>query len=159
MGLRKRALPWSKAVLGSVNSAKMDFAKSTRIRHRKTVRVAHVSAHVFDAPSERGNGIQGDAGTVATFFIAIDVGRLHSGDHSIKTCRSECSNVPCIVSTRNSVGSIVSRKVAGGNQRQKGHQNDTNLCPFAPPAVSANSRELFWNEWRGRRDSNPRPLP
>lgn len=42
---------------------------------------------------------------------------------------------------------------------QKGHKRDTDLCPFAPSMISAHSRKLIWNVWRGRRGSNPRPLP
>jgi len=33
------------------------------------------------------------------------------------------------------------------------------MHPFAPTLVAAKFAYLFWNEWRGRRDSNPRPLP
>jgi integrase len=41
------------------------------------------------------------------------------------------------------------------NGRKKGAETH----PFAPSLVSTKLLELFWNEWRGRRDSNPRPLP
>ncbi len=33
------------------------------------------------------------------------------------------------------------------------------MHPFAPTLVAAKLAELFWKEWRGRRDSNSRPLP
>src|SRR5216684_957113 len=42
---------------------------------------------------------------------------------------------------------------------EKGRKKGTKTCPFAPSLVSAKSNQLFWNEWRGRRDSNSRPLP
>jgi uncharacterized repeat protein (TIGR03803 family) len=48
---------------------------------------------------------------------------------------------------------------SGGDLRAKGHKKDTNLCPSAPSVVSAHSAQLLWNVWRGRRGSNPRPLP
>ncbi len=35
----------------------------------------------------------------------------------------------------------------------------TKTCPFGSSMVSVKSVQLFWNEWRGRRDSNSRPLP
>ena len=35
----------------------------------------------------------------------------------------------------------------------------TKTCPFGSSMVSVKSEQLFWKEWRGRRDSNPRPLP
>ena len=33
------------------------------------------------------------------------------------------------------------------------------MHPFAPSLVRVSLIQLFWNEWRGRRDSNSRPLP
>jgi integrase len=42
---------------------------------------------------------------------------------------------------------------------KKGRKWGVRMHPFAPSLVSAKSEQLFWNEWRGRRDSNPRPLP
>ena len=42
---------------------------------------------------------------------------------------------------------------------EKGCKIGAGMHPFAPSSVSKKSRKLFWNEWRGRRDSNPRPLP
>src|SRR6202022_4475457 len=35
----------------------------------------------------------------------------------------------------------------------------TKTCPFAPLIVSVKFVQVFWKEWRGRRDSNSRPLP
>jgi integrase len=35
----------------------------------------------------------------------------------------------------------------------------TKTCPFGSSMVCAKSEQSFWNEWRGRRDSNSRPLP
>ena len=82
--------------------------------------MAHVPAHLFDATSERGNGIQGDAGVVATFLTAIDLGRLHSGDHSVKACCPGRRNVARSVSARNPTCSMIRHPIAGGNQRKKG---------------------------------------
>jgi hypothetical protein len=42
---------------------------------------------------------------------------------------------------------------------EKGCNEGAQLHPFAPSMVSMKLKQLFWNEWRGRRDSNPRPLP
>jgi|SRR5215813_3005396 len=49
--------------------------------------------------------------------------------------------------------SAVASKVAKGDTKK-----GTKTCPFESLMVPVKS-ELFWNEWRGRRDSNPRPLP
>jgi len=42
---------------------------------------------------------------------------------------------------------------------EKGCKKGAKLHPFAPYLASEKSGQLFWNEWRGRRDSNLRPLP
>jgi prepilin signal peptidase PulO-like enzyme (type II secretory pathway) len=42
---------------------------------------------------------------------------------------------------------------------EKGCKKDAKTCPFAPSLVAAKLVQLFWKEWRGRRDSNSRPLP
>jgi hypothetical protein len=46
-------------------------------------------------------------------------------------------------------------KLAGIDQLWEGAETH----PFAPSLVAVRFIQLFWNEWRGRRDSNPRPLP
>jgi hypothetical protein len=35
----------------------------------------------------------------------------------------------------------------------------TKTCPFGSSMACAKLEQSFWNEWRGRRDSNSRPLP
>jgi len=42
---------------------------------------------------------------------------------------------------------------------EKGCKKGAEMHPFAPSMVAVKFVQLFWNEWRGRRDSNPRPLP
>src|ERR1700758_3057598 len=50
-------------------------------------RISGISVPEFPEPTnaleKRWHRIQSDAGTVATFFTAIDVRRLHPGDHAI----------------------------------------------------------------------------
>lgn len=99
---------------GPGDLAKIHPAKSARVGYWKTLRMAHVQAHVFDSPSERGNGIQGDAGVVATFLTAIDLGHLHSGDHSVKACCSGRRNVAHSVSARNPTCRIVRHQWPAG---------------------------------------------
>ena len=43
------------------------------------------------------------------------------------------------------------REVPDKRDTKKG----TKTCPFGSSMVSPKSEQLFWNEWRGRRDSNP----
>ena len=47
--------------------------------------MAHVPAHLFNIAQKRWDGVQSDAGAAAAFFIAVDAGRLHSGNHAGKT--------------------------------------------------------------------------
>jgi len=42
---------------------------------------------------------------------------------------------------------------------EKGCKKGAEMHPFAPSLVTLKFVQLFWNEWRGRRDSNPRSLP
>ena len=42
---------------------------------------------------------------------------------------------------------------------EKGCKKGAEMHPFAPALVAVKCVQLFWNEWRGRRDSNSRPLP
>ena len=42
---------------------------------------------------------------------------------------------------------------------EKGCKKGAEMHPFAPSLVTVKFLQRFWNEWRGRRDSNPRPLP
>src|SRR5215469_2521981 len=42
---------------------------------------------------------------------------------------------------------------------KKDPKKGTETCPFGSSMVSVKARQLFWKEWRGRRDSNSRPLP
>ena len=51
-------------------------------------RMAYVPSHVFDAAEKRGYGIQSDAGTVATFDSAINLGCVYPGNHACETCSS-----------------------------------------------------------------------
>ena len=53
--------------------------------------MAYFSAHVFDIAAQRRNRIQGDAGAVAPFIFAFDVGHLHSSDHASQTRSSSSS--------------------------------------------------------------------
>jgi integrase len=42
---------------------------------------------------------------------------------------------------------------------KKDPKKGTKTCPFGSSMVLPKSAQVLWNEWRGRRDSNPRPLP
>src|SRR5260370_24425122 len=42
---------------------------------------------------------------------------------------------------------------------EKGCKKGAEMHPFAPSLASVKFAQTLWNEWRGRWDSNPRPLP
>jgi len=50
-------------------------------------------------------------------------------------------------------------KFAEKPKSQKGRKKDAKRALFASSVVSQKSAQVVWNEWRGRRDPNPRPLP
>jgi hypothetical protein len=51
------------------------------------------------------------------------------------------------------------REVRAVGDRVTRAQKGADLCLFAPSLVLEKFVQLLWNEWRGRRDSNSRPLP
>jgi hypothetical protein len=100
-------------------------------------RMAHVSSHVFDAAKKRGYGIQSDAGTVAAFDSAINLGCVHPGNHACETC-SPGSGLVLGVFTRKewSVTIVVCRWCSVRewtrleNDGQKGHKKGHENVPF-----------------------------
>ena len=124
----------------------------------KALRLAHIPAYVFHAPTERGNRIQGDAGIVATLFTAIDVEvytqPITPSKHAAQDAVTHLFWRPRVFELRHKSATSVLRK-STSKRAQKGHKS----MPFAPSVVPAHSKQLFWNVWRGRRGSNPRPLP
>src|SRR5260370_41038071 len=42
---------------------------------------------------------------------------------------------------------------------EKGCKKGAEMHPFAPSLASVKFAQTLWNEWRGRWDSDPRPLP
>jgi hypothetical protein len=49
---------------------------------QKKDRLAHFPPHLFNSSPERWNGIQSDAGAVATFIIQINFGYIHASNHT-----------------------------------------------------------------------------
>jgi hypothetical protein len=153
----------TETVLGTIHFTRIRSTGRATSRNPKIHRLAHVSSHVFDAAEKRGYGIQSDAGTVVVFKSAINLGCLHPGDHSCETCSSGSGLVLGVFTRREWSVTIVIRRccsVRESTRRQNdGQKGLTKTCPFGSSMVSSKSVRRFWNEWRGRRDSNSRPLP
>ena len=50
--------------------------------------MAYLPSHLFDSAAERRNRVQGDAGAVAAFLLALNLGYLHAGNLARKTRRA-----------------------------------------------------------------------
>ncbi len=50
-------------------------------------------------------------------------------------------------------------ELAARGPAKRDTKKGTKTCPFGSSMVCAKSEQSFWKEWRGRRDSNSRPLP
>jgi hypothetical protein len=82
LGFREQALPRSKTVLGPGDPTQIDTPCGAKCRNLEAIRLAHVPAHVLDFAAKCWNRIQGDARTASTFDLALNIGRLHSGNYS-----------------------------------------------------------------------------
>src|SRR4029077_3155005 len=87
-GFCEQAVSGTETVLGTIHFTKICSTGRATSRNPKMHRLAHVSSHVFDAAEKRGYGIQSDAGTVAVFDSAINLGCVYPGNHSCETCSS-----------------------------------------------------------------------
>jgi hypothetical protein len=133
---------------------------------RERTLVLHVPAYILDFAAECWDRIQSDAGAVAAFFVTIHVGCLHASHLASKT-RCSSSGARSSVCFRNQLcryGAKRRHKMSGAQAKtalvdEKGCKKGAETHPFAPSLVAVKLVQLFWNEWRGRRDSNSRPLP
>jgi hypothetical protein len=130
LGFRKQALPRPKTVLGPGDPTQVHSPCGAESRNPEAIRMAHVPAYVLDSAAECWNRIQGDAGTASTFDLALNVGRLHTGDYSGEACSA---------SSRHAAGLFFRCEwriihcrtgncchVAGEKRPQKGRET----CPF-----------------------------
>ena len=107
---------------------------SSRTGNRKAIRVAHVSAHLFDPFEKRWQRVQGDAGTATPFNNTFNPGRVHASD---QTCQTECTgrcNVFGLLRCSMKSGRIYKDAALGGFWVQ------TQFCPFL---FAKSSRKLF----------------
>ena len=93
LGFRKQAPRGPKTVLGPGDLTQIHSPCGTECRNPEVIRMAHVPAHVLDSATKCRNRIQGDARTAPTFDLALNVGRLHSGDNSGEACSSSSGRV------------------------------------------------------------------
>jgi hypothetical protein len=129
--------------LGTSDLAQIRSAGCTKSWNPEMHRLAHVSSHVFDAAEKRGHGIQSDAGTVAAFDSAINLGCLHPGNHACETCSSGSGLVLGVFTRREwSVTIVVCRCCSVRDSTPKGTQK------------RARKRALLGPQWFHRNQCN-----
>ena len=166
LGFREQTAPWSETNLGPGNFAQAYPPSRAARRDSETIRMAFISSHVLHSTAKCRHGVQSDAGVAAAFLLTVHAGCLHAGNLASKTrCASSgpCAglrfwNKPQRTRVR-VVKPVKIELVKTVLIDEKGCKKGAKTCPFAPSLVSISSIQLFWNEWRGRRDSNSRPLP
>ena len=155
-----RRHPWPETNLGPSNIAQVYSARCVAGRNSEAIRMAYV----FDAAEKRGYGIQSLAGTVAAFNSAINLGCVYPANHACQTCSSGSSVVLGVLarSEWNNRRHWATLRREGIDRKEDGRKVDTKkgtkTCPFGS-MVSLKLAQILWKQWRGRRDSNPRPLP
>ena len=165
LGFRKQTIPRSETNLGPGNFAQVYSPGRTAHRNSEAIRMAYLPGHILHSAPKCRNRIQSDAGAVAAFFVAIHVGRLHAGNLAGKTCRTSSSARTGVLLKRTPPHSSKRGQVVKAPRvktvliNEKRCKKGAKMHPFAPSLVSVKIVQLFWNEWRGRRDSNSRPLP
>ena len=129
-------------------------------RNSEAIRMAHVRAHILDSATKCRDRIQGNAG-ITSAFHPCDQRWMFTRRQLLR--QSMWRRLLCchwsFRPERKEVRSRQGRKLLPHSPIKKGTKRARN-APFSRPSmVSSEITEIFWNEWRGRRDSNPRPLP
>jgi hypothetical protein len=104
----------------------------------ETDRMAHFPAHLLDTSEERRNRIEGHAGALAPFLVAINDGHLHSSSYASKArCASSCFvlGISCRTALQCSAHRARRCQVVGVWRRRTrreglGCKMDTDLGPF-----------------------------
>src|ERR1700674_5018519 len=73
LGFCQQALQGTEAILGTGNSAQLCSAGCPKGWNPKAHRMAYLPSHLFDSAAERRNRVQGDAGAVAAFLLALNL--------------------------------------------------------------------------------------
>lgn len=96
LGFRERLPPWPPAVLGAGDLAEVHPTQGARTWNRKEVRMAHLPAHVLDSFEMCRHRVQGDAGTFAALFTAIDTRSLYPGNYAGEASCPSGGHVACL---------------------------------------------------------------
>ena len=165
LGFCKQTAPWPEADLGPGDPAQIYSPRRFAGRNSETIRMAYVPTHLLDSAAKHRDRIQSDAGTASAFLVAIHIGCLHTGDLTGEARRTSSRTRSCIrVGNELAHSSIPPRvvkrtRVKTPSVDEKGCKMGAGMHPFAPSLVAMKFVQIFWKEWRGRRDSNSRPLP
>ena len=166
LGFCKQTAPWPQADLGPGDPAQIYSSRCAAGWNSETIRMAHIPAYLLDSSAECRDRIQSDARTAATFLATFNIGRLHAGDLASEARCTSSRTRPCIRlgNELHRAGLSAAKSWRGAHVKtpptdEKGCKKGAEMHPFAPSMVAVKFVQLFWNEWRGRRDSNSRPLP
>src|SRR5260370_4317554 len=88
LGFCQQALQGTEAILGTGNSAQVCSAGCPTGWNPKAHRMAYLPSYLFDSAAERWNRVQADAGVVAAFLLALNLGYLHAGNLARKARRA-----------------------------------------------------------------------
>ena len=142
LGLRKWAPPRPEAILGTGDLAQVHPTTRARTWNRKTNRLAHVPAYVFDFAQKRGDRIQGDARAVAAYLLrsTLDVytqaitPAKHAAQAAVMSLvfspKAEYSE-DVLWGDRRPV--CCKRKNSAQSLREKAAERGTEKCPFCAP--------------------------
>ena len=152
LGFRKQLPPWPPAVLGAGDLAEVHPTQGARAWNRKEVRMAHFPTHILDSLEKRRYRVQGNAGTFAALFTAINARGLHPGNYASKANCPSGSHVACLFFPSGIANARVvlnARKPATLIYRAQLNRGakGTHFCgPLAPqliPAIQVNSFGMY----------------
>ena len=143
LGIRESDQPGSLAFLGPGDHAAPYHTGCAKTGHHNAIRLAYFSSHLFDAASIYRCSAEDHARAAAPFDDSRDSRHLHAGRHNGKAKRAG-----------GSCRALVPRKNA--REVSSAWKNSISCAYFVP---TRKWRTFGKKEWRGRRDSNSRPLP
>jgi hypothetical protein len=126
--------------LGPGDLAQIYSPFGAKCRNPEAIRMAYVRAHVLDSAAKCRDRIQGDARTAPTFDLALNVGRLHSGDYSGVACSASSRRIAGpFPPVRTEDHSLPDMNVLPRSHTEKGHKKRAKRALIAPSMVSADS--------------------
>ncbi|MCU1318156.1 MAG: hypothetical protein JWN63_3478, partial [Candidatus Acidoferrum typicum] len=131
-----------------------------KLRIQKANRMAHLPPFLFKSASASRNRYQSPAGIITAFVGAVDPGYLHASCHSGQARGAKRGRkTPSTARIRTSCCTYDKQfkyKYLEADIYALAGRGCTFLHLWGDIAIHS---QVIWNVWRGRRGSNPRPLP